>query len=78
MIVPNQRNTTKDREGWGGNIQQETRLLLSLGQDVLAEVGTVVANDVTGSLVVADVDGPVVAGAELLGAANGLGVLPDD
>lgn len=53
-------------------------LLLSLGQDVLAEVGTVVANNVTGSLVVADVDGPVVAGAELLGAANRLGVLPDD
>lgn len=61
-----------------GYAQQKTFLLLSLGQDVLAEVGTVVANNVAGSLVVADVDGPVVAGAEFLGAANRLGVLPDD
>lgn len=77
MIVPSQRSTTEDRDMSSKN-GVVLSFLLSLGQDVLAEVSTIVANNVAGRLVVADVDGPVGAGAELLGAANGLGALPDD
>jgi hypothetical protein len=43
-------------------------------QDVLLVLALVVAWGV----IVADVDGPVGSGAELLGASNRLGTLPDD
>lgn len=53
---------------------EEKSILLLAGQDVLLVLALVVA----WGIIVADVDSPVGSRAELLGASDRLGVLPDD